>query len=47
LKDYFRKLSLEDLLAMQAILQKHSPDAVELAESGEIPGGRPSLPVAR
>ena len=47
LQDYFRKLSLEDLETMKAILEKYSPDASELAESGEIQVGRPSLPVAR
>ena len=37
LQDHFRKLSLEDMLAMQAILQKYPPDAVELAEAEELP----------
>ena len=30
LQDYFSKFSLEDLLAMRAILQKYSPDLVQL-----------------
>ena len=33
LQDYFSKLSLEDLHAMKAILQKYSPDVPKLAES--------------
>jgi hypothetical protein len=31
LLDYFSKLSLEDLEAMQAILEKYSSDVIELA----------------
>ena len=37
LQDYFRKLSLEDLETMSAILEKYSPAASELAESDERP----------
>jgi hypothetical protein len=34
LQDYFRKLSLEDLEAMRAILKKYSPEVAELGNSG-------------
>ena len=37
LQDYFSKLSLEDLLAIQAILKRYSPDVGELAESKARP----------
>ena len=37
LQDYFSKLSLEDLLAMQSILQKYSPGVGELTEPEELP----------
>ena len=43
LQDYFKKLSLEDLEAMQAILKQYSPDVAELAEPREL---RPSVPPA-
>lgn len=36
LQDYFRKLSLEDLLAMQAILQKYSANGAVSAESERL-----------
>ena len=42
LQDYFRKLSLEDLHAMQAILQKYSPEAGELAKSGDAQAALPA-----
>jgi hypothetical protein len=39
LRDYFKKLSFEDLETMQAILEKYSPVADELTDSGEIRRG--------
>jgi hypothetical protein len=42
LQDYFRKLSLEDLQAMQAILEKYPPDVIELDEPGELQTGLPT-----
>jgi hypothetical protein len=39
LRDYFKKLSLENLETMQAILEKYSPVADELTDSGEIRRG--------
>jgi len=41
LQEFLRGLSTEDLEAMVAILQKYSPDAAEVAESGEIQFGLP------
>jgi len=37
LQDYFRKLSLEDLETMKAILEKYSP--AQLGESRELRAG--------
>jgi hypothetical protein len=39
LRDYFEKLSFEDLETMQAILEKYSPVADERTDSGEIRRG--------
>ena len=47
LQDYFRKLSLEDLEAMTAILKKYSPDVAEVAEPRQLRFGSRSLPAAR
>jgi hypothetical protein len=35
MQDYFRKLSLEDLLTMQAILDKYSSDNDEITSRGQ------------
>ena len=43
-QDCVRKLSLEDLEAMTAILQKYSPDAAEIAKSD---AAQAALPAAR
>ena len=37
LGEYFRKLSLEDMQTMKAILKSYSPDGSEVAESEELP----------
>jgi hypothetical protein len=48
LQDYFRKLSLEDLEAMEAILGKYSRDAEELPPSPAIaPSREQPLPLGR
>jgi hypothetical protein len=39
LREYFKKLSLEDLQTIQMILEKHSPDADQLRESRELRAG--------
>jgi hypothetical protein len=41
LQDYFSKLSLEDLQAMRAVLQRNSPDNAESSDA------RAALPAAR
>ena len=39
LREYFKKLSLEDLETIQMILEKHSPDVEPLRESRELRAG--------
>jgi len=36
LREYFKKLSLEDLETIQMILEKHSPDVDQLREAREL-----------